>query len=383
MDKKILIDLAVKAGRKRQSSQTGFVHYCKEASNQEHHTIPLFENFCFALALFKTRLSENVLEAKALLEKLLRFQVEANFPVYLHEYPQCTHTYLGSYILPVLETILEKFHPVLGDECKRKIALALLGLRSTKNAFVTKPPKTAYEWGEALLFKTVSEKEALKVWNPGLCAYTGLMQCYEKAEPAVTFLDLYMGQRFERFSKRALEDHPLHLSAALLDPNFDEILESTSLEPCYAGTTFMWGSPEFLHTLFCHPKKSRLALEENRYVFQLAEEIPGEEEHLHEIAFYLPVHQDNHIFVNGKKATTFQMQDQVTIVSGAMTLSLSFKVIEGEGRFFGHISRRNKPHQLALRGEKMYAAYDWQISMRTLERSSACSLEAHLSMSRL
>ncbi len=48
----------------------------------------------FALALLRSRTTENILEAKAIVDNLLHFQLKegpsaGNFPKYLHEYPNC------------------------------------------------------------------------------------------------------------------------------------------------------------------------------------------------------------------------------------------------------------------------------------------------------
>ena len=62
--------LALNMGRKLQKKQTGFVHCCKESEDfVTHDTIPSLENALFALSLFRSRLADNVLEGKALIEK--------------------------------------------------------------------------------------------------------------------------------------------------------------------------------------------------------------------------------------------------------------------------------------------------------------------------
>ena len=101
--KRRMVELALHSGRKRQSKQTGFVHYCYESSTSDpHDTIPLVENFCFALALFRSRLVESVQEGKRLLEKLLAFEIGGNFPLYLHEYPHCKDIYLSIHLFPAV-----------------------------------------------------------------------------------------------------------------------------------------------------------------------------------------------------------------------------------------------------------------------------------------
>ncbi len=91
---KVLGEWALAAGRSLQSQQTGFVHYYQVPSSS-YQTIPLLENTYFILALFRSCLVEHIQEAKTLLKRLLEFQnlkenqSRGNFPVYLHEYPEC------------------------------------------------------------------------------------------------------------------------------------------------------------------------------------------------------------------------------------------------------------------------------------------------------
>ena len=106
--KRKMIELNLSAAAIAQSPQTGYIHLNYEEIARSD-TIPLLENFSFALALFRSRLTENVFKGKALLEKLLAFEVDGNFPVYLHEYPQCKDRDFSLEILPVLHWVLFHF----------------------------------------------------------------------------------------------------------------------------------------------------------------------------------------------------------------------------------------------------------------------------------
>ena len=126
-----IIELAVAAGRKKQSPRTGFVHFCYHGLPvEERDGIPILKNFMFALALLRTRTSENVLEAKALLEKLLHFQPKqgnalfGNFPIYIHEFPVCQDRYVAVHVLPVIYWVLKSFHQVLGVELRQKLEVS-------------------------------------------------------------------------------------------------------------------------------------------------------------------------------------------------------------------------------------------------------------------
>jgi hypothetical protein len=131
-----VIDMAIAAGRSRQSSHTNFIHYAQHSKEEEQRdVIPIVENFLFALALLRSRTSDSVIEAKKLLERLFHFQVhntelkENNFPIFLHEYPKCYDSYLGVQLLPIFFWIIKDFHHVLGSELRHKTeesAVALL-----------------------------------------------------------------------------------------------------------------------------------------------------------------------------------------------------------------------------------------------------------------
>lgn len=140
-----LVDMAVAAGRARQSLQTGYIHHFYHPQNDEAHlTIPLIENFLFVLALLRTKTVENMTEAKEMLEKLLNFQNweegmhRGNFPIYLHDYPSCKDRFLGAALLPIFYWIHKEFHHVLGNELKSKF-------ESSINALLQHSLKTHYE----------------------------------------------------------------------------------------------------------------------------------------------------------------------------------------------------------------------------------------------
>ena len=117
-----LIDQAVTVGRTYQSPQTGFIHYHKSCPNSTvHHTIPIYENALFILALFRTRLMDNIKEGQSLLAKLLHFQnKEGNFPVYLHEFPLCRDFSTGI-------QLLAPYSAAITNDTRKAIPILALG----------------------------------------------------------------------------------------------------------------------------------------------------------------------------------------------------------------------------------------------------------------
>jgi hypothetical protein len=68
------------------------------------------------------------------------------------------------------------------------------------------------------------------------------------------------------------------------------------------------------------------------------------------------------------------MGETLSIGSPSLQIDMQFELIEGAGDFLGHLSRGNRPGQVAGRGAKLYDAYDWRISLRTLRTQGPCKI---------
>lgn len=287
-----LIELAVAYGRSKQRPETGFIHYGYHCLPQnERDTIPILENFLFALALLRMRTAEAIIEAKTLLDKLLYFQSyrqeknETNFPVYLHQYPQCYNKYTAISLLPIIYWTLKQFHQVIGSELRKrlestteallnhslnlpqekpipypialKIALAAKAfgelwnrddLTSQANERVNTLLKLCHPSSCTALYSSQDLADILislqmgyhkissspwnhlwkwisQTWHRQTCTYTGPafkeMQLGE--EPFPTVYDLYLGYFSGVFSARSLSPHVDHLKGALIQPVEDSL----------------------------------------------------------------------------------------------------------------------------------------------------------------
>lgn len=283
-----LIEIAICCGRCWQSPQTGYIHYCYTQQDENvQHTIPVYENFLFALALLRSRTVENVSDAKDLLRRLLHFQsaeAEAggNFPLYLHDYPFCKDRLIGVHVLVPLYWIFKNFHHVLGPELKQSLKAALLRLQNycltsleqkpapypiaMKAAAVAKAighlldqPDLALK-GERL-FQQIQKSFDKSCWySPAalsdlILAYQVLAPSFEKdldtpfwqhliatwhaptasycgpawkeyqrgVKPQVTLYDFFMGYVSGTYSYRCFSDHPVQLQAALVHPTEDRL----------------------------------------------------------------------------------------------------------------------------------------------------------------
>jgi hypothetical protein len=146
--------------------------YYDQAHHVQADTIPVVENMYYALGLFHSRMADAILEGRALIEKILAFEVDGNFPVYLHEYPKCKDRSTSIQLLPVAHYLFKDYRPVLGDGlytklkelCQRIVSHAERAHKLKKLGFAPyvrfkaftgelekMEPRSAAEWGEYLL----------------------------------------------------------------------------------------------------------------------------------------------------------------------------------------------------------------------------------------
>ena len=367
--KRELTALAIKAGRFYQSAQTDWVHLCYE-EERSTDTIPLYENLCFCLALFRSLDKEHFEEGKRRLEQLLSFQLEGGrFPTYMHSYPKREH--LPRSTLP-LQLIEREYGAVLGEDVRSKLQRAVLPLPL--------PPKKITSSKEAALGALLLQyaKRSLDpltlYWDAHLQIYCGPLgderQRGEEIEP--TLFDLFMASGQETFSPRLLKPHPVHLCASLIfSAPITYVAPSFSLDDggAAAGSTNLgrgfhlfrrvWQEEGALHSFVCQDKS--ITLHEDLFLYP--EEICNERDAL-ELNFYVGRHPIINPRVNGERATLFHLGDRITLTP---KLSFTLKLADGEGTFVGRISQGNRPAQTLTRGGE---PWDWKISLRTLRRSS-------------
>lgn len=358
------IDLAVAAGQKRQSPRTGFVH--------DEELIPIYENFCFAFALFRQKTAESVTLGKELIGKLLAFQnPDGNFPIYLHDFPRAYDFQMPLKMAPILIYLLRLFPTVLGD-LKPKIE------ESLAKALSKPPEKSSWEnryraclglplltvdtsafspsdWTEWLITaQLVGETQFAIPYDPSLQLLKVLSRhdVQEKGEPRPNPVEWLLAG--ETFSPRLLRDHPHQLLSAPLFP-----ISYTPTIPLETSFRLFWNGSS-LHSLVG-----------KGLVFDLAEGIEMGRSDLFEAALFCDMSPETALFVEGQKATSFRLGDKIAIQTPQRTITLRFELTSGSGDFCGHIFRSNRPSQVC----KGYEAYDWQIGLRTLRRSPTAQIQ--------
>ncbi|MBS0629959.1 MAG: hypothetical protein JSS30_07055 [Verrucomicrobia bacterium] len=377
------INFALEAGRRLQRKQTGLIHFCHQSEDlTTHDTIPVLENALFALSLFRTRLSENVLEGKAIIQRLLAFEKAGQFPTYIHAYPHISDPYLSLRLVPIFFWIVTDFGHVIGslkgdlEEIIEKIMTEPKPSSWAQfrfNAFEGKIgtlPQNIYEWGEGLISLQIAEKhgasiqepirKAFELWHPELSLYIGpaARRNQEGNLPELTLFDLFMCQWQKRFSARAANIAPVHLQGALIRPLGFEVEAAKMSTP-------------YIH--FNNEEECPLFIAWDQHTFVLAKQqhlVEGDAEKImvfpkeDEIHFYFNHHPDHQILVNRQKSNTFRQNDTVEILSKGINLNLQFSA--EDGTYMGHILRGNRPSQHHCKGENLFAAFDWQLTIRAI-----------------
>lgn len=259
---KRLIEMALAEGRRLLSKQTGFIHYFPHLLPDETaQAIPLLENLHYALALFRSHTSENVLEGKAMLQRLLNFQGEnGNFPVYLHDWPHSHDRSIGASWLAPLHLIIEEYHSILGADLNSALKKTLQKLmqyceehkaqfpylQALKFACIKAHRGDPKEWltlctmrtewftpsalGEILCcFQMVNRDLSTfpelwdflgKIWHTPTMSYCGPAhgEFLIGNSPQVTTLHLYMAELKGHFSQAVQKPTIAHLSGSLICP---------------------------------------------------------------------------------------------------------------------------------------------------------------------
>ena len=407
--KRKMLELALAHARHRISPQTGFVHgYLEQPFLSRQDTIPLFENFVYAYALVRSRLVENVQEAKALFEKLLAFECKGNFPLYLHEFPHCKDPQASSLYLPVLLYLLRDFSSVLGgglssafDALSKRVISHLQSLpQLSKGAqkkvaaftgtFHPSPCHSILEWIDECICYQMSSLElsfAREIWDPSLHLFIGPLKerDQEKLEPAVSLLDLFMGEAFQSFSLRAQQvEHPVFLRAALVQPIVEKsTFPLTSFrflsQPGQRQKFFLYfKGKEQTHSLVFESKEGDIKMQEREggctLFYSYSQELPTEETS-EEWAFYLNASEQHSLSISGEKATVFQAGEEL-LISSSFLIRIRIEEIDLKG--MGHLSKGNRCFQKGQ--EDPYECYDWKIGWRTLKRKQEASLKIEIDL---
>lgn len=406
--RKKCVDLCLEACRKRQSPRTGFVHYFS-LYEEFTDTIPLYENFCFALALYRQKTVESAIEGKDLIDRLLAFQTEeGNFPVYLHDFPKCKDRMQGLKIAPLLIQLQRRFSSILSPDFKERLALGVQKILRFSEDKAFGPwqerfqacasgrfdgsfnPISPSEWADFLITAQLTQGEHGLNLPPFHSDLQVLLnpkapQIQEGFEPKPHLLEWLFAEAEGHFSKRLLRDHPLQMHLGAFFPiRAENSLQEPNLATLWTHRDDAFRAADLLRILwgkdplnsFVAPQSgfadiALIGKNEWEILFDLPEDAPQNTNDLFEVLFYCNASMGIELFINGKKGIVFGLNDQIKIQSSEQSISLSFELISGSGDFCGHFSKANRPSQVHL---KNFAAYDWQIGLRTLRRTPRATL---------
>jgi hypothetical protein len=366
--------MAYAAGRKRQSSRTGFVH----GADTNSDTISIYDNFCFVYALLTQRKAAEILEAKALLLRLLDFQTaDGAFPICLHDYPHSYDPYLGLKIAPIL---LRSLQGHIG--CKDRIDAALQKILSFyqnktlpplwefryqiclghKPPLIDVPPEQIWEYWISLQFL---QTPTCDFYYPKLGLAPHLSTPQVQYEPAPHLIEWACAAAIDSFTPRLLAPHPAQLHLAALDK---VELTHQPQDSLYKKEPFkLYWSDQSLHSLVLIADQIAIA---DAYIdITLPATFEFGRDDLFEVQFFCDASPDLSIEIDGAKGTAFALNQPIQIKTPSLTCTLQFELLQGEGDFCGRIFRSNRPGQIAAH---QYEAYDWKIGLRTLRRSSDC-----------
>jgi hypothetical protein len=212
------------------------------------------------------------------------------------------------------------------------------------------------DWTEWVITAQLAEQNHFEIpYDAALQLLKGHVECQERGEPRPSPLEWVLAEG--HFTPRLLKDHPHQLLCAPIFP-----INYTSIEQIETSFRKYWNG-SVLHSLVG-----------KGLVFDLPEGVEMGRHDLFEAALFCNISPETTLFVEGRKATTFQFGDTVTIQTPQATIGLKFELTGGSGDFCGHIFRSNRPSQVC----KGYEAYDWQIGIRTLRRSATAQIKISL-----
>lgn len=396
------LDLAVKAAKKRESKKTGFIHLFLGEQNSTD-TIPMYENFCFALSLFRLKTMESVGEARKIVERLLHFQnQEGFFPSYLHEYPYANEVSNSLKIATVLKLILLHFSSVLDVRLKEKIQHAYSVCmesiqkkemtpvwedrrRALLGDFSMFEPQTPEEWFEVFVSDQFRAKQnRMPPFHPSLQVWIGSGTSQERAEPMPYPVEWLLVQKTD-VASRFIQDHPSQLYLSLV---FD--MEEISLhaypnrffiQTLNEGAQILWQG-KILHTFFV-PQGKIISSSSNK--LELLIDLEGtaqtERNDLFELNCFCNLSDETTIWINEKKGTLFHLGDTLEMKTPTLRIDMRIESVKGEGRYVGHIMKGNRPNQKGALNT--LESFDWRIGLRTLERKFPDQIWIYLSIQEL
>ena len=354
------------------STQTGFIHHNYHSKDEKHDTIPIVENMCHVLELFRSKQAPNLYEGKFLLNKLLAFQSDSgNFPIYLHDYPSCYSAKTAFDLLAPMHHIQREFHSILGQipltEALEKLhRFCETGPENLLFDAARKRPispkhwraDTASDWADLLVAATLLDQpipldDLAQKWHPTHQMFMGLFELQSGNRPQKTLLDAFL---------TADKSHPravLARSVTLPEVPISDLIFKREHSPAECHKAFHLLRWEHL---VCQDARHHATTQKTEdgleCIFTYPTTLPDRDEKHMELNFYYPYTSGDRLSSN-----TFGLNEWIHIGP----FQMRFELLEGKGQFFGHINQGNRPAQI---DRNPTSAYDWRIGLRTVQRTS-------------
>jgi hypothetical protein len=259
--------------------------------------------------------------------------------------------------------LLRDFDTILGDHLRHRLEKLLL-FKKTPDRCQT-PQDWAYFLIHSQLDNTLDRKQAFSKWDKEAACFQGTQRQYHY-EPEVTLLDLIMGEWTGNYSPRSLKDHPCHLEAALIDPLKVEL---PLAQKNWAQRVWLYQG--VTHSTFLQALCETEVLNDE-ITFLLSESCIEDQV---EISYYVNKAADTQLWIENAKATSFELGQKLTLLTGGQRFEMTFSLEEGAGHFWGHIYYGNRPHQTGNKGIFKFDVFDLKIALRTVQRKQKCMIK--------
>jgi hypothetical protein len=445
------IDKAFREVQPYFSHQTGLLHVHKDVyEGLPVQAAPTYENFLYALLLFRKKTVESIQQGKGLLSHLLFFQnmdetsdQYGNFPVVLTDFPLCQNWHLPAAICPVITAIRLAFDSILGEELKHRLhachlALLSCALRTQKKTnitassafiiaieeFLLQPPskdgsslatieaaaRTFFdgrEWlnpaalGRVLValshlqcrkehFSAPLLECARSMWHASASTYAGpALGVFQFGNvPETTVLDCLTSLFFALPLKNRPWPYLTSLELSLITPPEEPLSRSKEVPTWDERKPYaMWMVHDVaVSACFFVPKVSEghgfhpirivtplstvvfhfpcgqlieLSLEETTLKGKVKiDRIKEDDPCL--IRAFVERNDSTELFIDERKASTFEPEKGITIASGSTKLLICAHPLVSH--CMGHISLGNRPGQILCKQTNESMGYDWKIS---------------------
>ncbi|MDN3504167.1 MAG: hypothetical protein P0S95_01165 [Rhabdochlamydiaceae bacterium] len=395
---------------------------------KNHDTIPLYHNFLYILSLLRSHQVDYMQEGMRILTHLLYFQNQGMFPNYIHNFPFVRQSPLQVDILAPIMIIYRDYGHLFSDELSNRLKLALIDILEACRQIPVldthselKVNLFAYAYGilfdsEALfplkswneikvlgshqlsdllifaqlLLKTPMEKEIKKILN--LCEksyhfatrnFSGI-QSYELWNGASAKQTLFhhvmnlrhglqLDEKSDNLMFLSLVDFA-SLPAVELNSQGDSFFNHmTKVSDCEnpLQTIFNYSfatEKDFFHltSYVGEFEFSSKMIEEGKLEaqFKITKEFDPQLCREPIIKLFISQPEKVKVLVEGKCATTFQANENVSLMMREEEVGLLFHSNNDQSHFLGKVCRSNRPAQV---NATKFDAYDLEVAIRSVK----------------